>query len=549
MNDALTLFRLQVRLLLRSGMKSGHPAYNLRTLGRPVFVVVILLYLGWLAYFLAEHWLSGQPLVRIIVFALFEPLLTILGSAVVLITFFYSFTSLVGTFTDERNLHLLLLSPVRPALILGERILATSLVFSTILCIGLPALFAIGSAVHTGDLYVPAVVVAIALLPLAPVSLAALVLVALLRWIPPARARTISVLVGTFLGLAFYAGSQLVASSHSGGVSELPAWLPSTWTARLIADVAVGQNAAAGRDLLAAAVLELGLFIIATTVAARQFATGSATYQAVGRRERETASSLASAAVSLPVSSEAVTEEPGTSSRWMPLLRKDFLVLLRDPQYLVVYLYPLAIIAFNAYRLLARAHTSRDLALGTTVVLLVAAVALLVTTSAPGIVNREGKSLILLAVAPIDARVILLEKWVFAAVPPLLLIEAALVIFTIILGIPIGEAAVLVAALAALVIALTGVALIATILWPKLSVTNPRRQVSGTAQIVDLGASSVMCVFAAVLLIFGLLVWHGSLSAVAIIAVFAGLIAVIAAALLTAPRLLDSMLHSRKVLG
>ncbi|MGH2447497.1 MAG: putative ABC transporter permease subunit [Chloroflexota bacterium] len=532
---------LHLRLLLRFSMHSGRPIYNVRTMGRPLWIAIALVFVGWLAFRHAAAWVSSNPTAHLIIFVLFKPVLLLAGSAAVLLIFFYAFTTMIGALTDQNALRLLLLSPVRPALIIAERLLFTSLSFSALLCISLPALFAVGSGVSVTAAYYPAVILALILTPLAPVSLAALITVLLLRAVPASHARTVSAFVGTGLALAFYLLSQVVTSSHSGTFPTLPAWVPSTWPARFIVDVGLGQSAAAGRDLVATAILGVGMFVIATGVVGRRLSTGSASYREVGRRPA-TPAFFPDAAISLP------TAPPGAAQTVRaPVLRqlflKDLLTLRRDPQYLVVYIYPLFIIGFQAYRLIGSERLHMGAPLAITLVLLVAAAGLMVFTSAPGVINRERKAIVLLALAPISPSRVLAEKWIFAMAPILVLVEAALVAFSLALGTALGEVVIQVLAIALLIVALSAVALMATFVWPKLDATNPRRQASGIAAIVDLLATATLGAFTAILLILGLVVWHNLEADLAIAAVFAGLLAVNIASVLIAPRLLDDLLH------
>lgn len=547
------LTRLQIRQLLRSGVSSGRPAPGLRSSGRVIYFLAILLFLGWLAYRLADSWVTQQTAARAVILLLFRPALTLLGSGAVLIIFLYAFARLIGAFTEDGDIRLLLLAPIRPEMVVGEKLLLTSLGFSAILLITIPACFAVGAALNVSPLYYLAVVVTILLLPVAPVSLGAVVLMGLLRWLPPHRARTISAMVGTLLGLVFFVGSQLARTSGSRTLPSPPAWLPSTWPARFVVDTGLGDGGAALRDGLLSLALAAGLFVLATGVAARVLATGSASYRDVGRRRASGVSVVASPTTVLPLEAEVIPASRVAGkprSAWWILMRKDVLLLRRDPQRLVAFLYPLFIVGFNAYGVLSRGGARHsDTAVVTTLFLLILAALLLVNTTAPGLINREGRGIALLALAPITTRDILKAKWIAAASPPFLIVELALIGLATYLRLPFGEVLLLALALAALVVALSGASLAANVAWPSLGNTNPRRQGSGVAAIVSLLSDAAISVFAGGMLVLNLFVWHGLPARLAIVVMFVGLALVIGLAGRVTAVLLGRLLHSERIGG
>jgi ABC-2 type transport system permease protein len=511
-------------------------------LGRQAYLLAVLLFITWQIYNLAAAWVSHQAAARAVVFALIQPVMTSLGAAAGTVIIFYAFVNLLNTFTNRGDLRLLLLTPVRPEIVLGERIIVVSLGFSFILLIAIPAFFAIGTGVGVTPLYYPAVLVALLLLPVAPTALGALVLLPLLRWLPPARARTISMLVGVGLGIAFLVVNRVVRQMGGRTVPSLPDWLPLTWPGRFVAGVALGDAGTAFRYGLLTLTLAAALFTLATLAAARVFATGVATYGEVGSRRRR-----AAALPGLDARGVDVSGPIGPTARrpsWWPVFIKDWRSIRRDPQRLILFLYPLAIIGFNAFSLLAnRSGRNKGFGVGTTLILLMVASMLLVTTTTPSIVNREGKAIILLALAPISPAAVILSKWIVAALPPFVVVEVALVGLSIYLGLPPGESALLALIFAALVLALSGTTLAINLAWPKLGATNPRRQSSATAALVSLVSDAVICLVTGALLFLGLLVRHGVYSALAMVGLFAALGAVIALAAWLMPRLLQRLLH------
>lgn len=542
MRVVAALARLRIRQAFRAGITSGRPALY-RCVRRPLILLVVLVVISVQVFNFSSAWIADHSTVaHAVVVALLFPALTALGSATTIIIFFYGFNALLLAFTDGRSFRLLLLAPIPPELAVGERIASVSLGFSGLLAVTLPALLAAGTVgLPLG--YDVAVVVTILLLPLAPTSLAVLVLLPLLRWLPPARARTITTIIGTLVGLLFLFGTRALGArtglSRSGvGLSALPDWVPTTWPGHFIAAAGLGDTPDCIRYGLLMAFVAALLFFLATTAAAQVLATGSGSYNAVPRRGS-----------TRHAGQKEANASRATRPQWWPILAKDWRTLRRDPQRLVALLYPLAIIGFNAYGLLAGGPLQSGSArVGTTIVLLMIAGVLLVGSTVPFLVNSEGRMLALLALTPVSPGTIFRSKWVTGTLPPLVAIELALAALTHFLGLPTGSAALLAATFVPLLPALTGVTLIFSVLWPRFSGIGARRQGSTFASIATLIAEAVICAGSGAALTFDLFFSTGSRGAIAVAVMFAGLLAIDGAAFLAGPRLLDRLMRSEKVL-
>jgi hypothetical protein len=539
MADALrALLTLRLRQIVRAGLTGGPPRLTVRRQGRSLLLLLVLVYFGWRLYSLGAFWVATQSaLPRPAVFTLIEPALTALASAATTMMLFYAFSALLGRFLEERDLQLLLVAPVPAELIFGERILITSLGFSGVLLIAVPALFAIGTGVGVTSWFYVAVLIGILVLPLAPSSMAALVLLALLGRLPPARARTIS-LAGSLASVLLLIVVTRGAVRTAGTVPSLPTWLPTTWPARAISATGAGDGASVlGYGLLSVG-LAAALFVGATILSARVLGSGMIAYREVRRRPARHARVKASAP-KVPRSTRHLRPV------WWPIFTKDWLTLRRDPQRQILFLYPLALVAFNAYQILSHPRsTGREFAVATTLALLILACLLLVNTTAPGIVNWEGRSLILLALAPIPASGVILSKWMTALIPPLVLVEAALTGLSIYLRLPTGEFALLALSLALLTGALAGTTLTVNISWPRLDATNPRRPSSATAGIIGLAFDGLVSAGTGVGLFLGLFVWHGIWANTTIVVVLAALAGIIFGNLRLAPVLLRRLMHN-----
>ena len=154
----------------------------------------------------------------------------------------------------------------------------------------------VGRALGFGVAYDLTAVVILLLLPIVPVSLAFLLALLLLRWVPPSRERTITTVLGGLLGVIVYIGSQMLfhrlgpngTADYLRGLltGTSGAWwsnLPTTWPGWALAEVGLGHPGAAMTYLAATLVLSLLLGGLAVLFSARLFATRWVSYQEVGR--------------------------------------------------------------------------------------------------------------------------------------------------------------------------------------------------------------------------------------------------------------------------
>jgi ABC-2 type transport system permease protein len=540
---AWALARLQLLKLARSGIKSGRPVLSLRAIRRPLLLLAVGGFVAANLYALAVSWLSTNALARTVAIILFQPALLAAGSAVTLLIVFYALSSLTGAFTERGDLRFLLLAPVRPSIVVGERLLLGSLGFSGVLLIALPACYAVGTTAGVPPAFYLAVVAAMLLLPVAPVSLGALLLMAILRWVPPSRVQSATAAIGTIFSAALYIGLQSLGRSGPGNLPSLPSWLPSTWPGRFVAAVALGDGATAARYGFLALALAAVLFATATAVGARVLVTGSAGYGEIrarrggARRQQERRT---------PV--EVIAGESRLRPQWWTLMAKDMLVLRRSPAVLVALVYPLAIVGFTAFRFISGPTRGVGRALGngpgtgTVVFLTCMLVVLLASSVVPGAVNREGKAMALLALAPVSTADIVEAKWIGAGVIPLVIVETALVGLSIHFGLSPDRILLLAVIMLVLLVALTGTTLAANFAWPKLDATNPRRQASGAATFAGLISDVLITLFSGGMVALALLVWHGMQTVVALLVVFLVLVALIVIAAWLNERLLNRLL-------
>jgi ABC-2 type transport system permease protein len=549
--DLGVLLRWRARLLLRSGLtrytRSARKAAPARLI---VGAVVALWFIGFVLLPVTaalSSSFSGSSGRRQL-----TPVLAWGTSATSAVIFFYAVLSLVGTLTYRNDLRLLLLTPISSRLIMGTKILSVSLIFSGIVLVSVPGLIAAGQGLHLGAAYMVAVLLAVLVVPIGPVSLATLLVLAILRWIPPARARAITTILGVSLGGLFYIGTQILAQSSARGTtrtfsaSALPIWLPSVWPGRALAAIGLGETGQAVEFSLGSLLLAAGLYALAVEVAARVFATGSASYAEIKRRRR------------MAAHEPRIADRSGPPARisWWPIVRKDWISLRRDPQQLAPMFYPLLIIGFYLYRLLvshsfpgASAGTSLTFRAASLYCMLAFASILLSTQLAAPVINRESRSLYLLALAPLRSRDIFLAKWLFSITPALLITELILIGGVVVLGAQAGQALLAAGILAALTVTLGGLVITVNLIWPRFVWDNPRRQVSGLANALSFAVELVVAILSCGLLILAIAAWPRSrwLAAGAVSALVVVLGGLSALVWIAGPRRLEALLGSDRL--
>lgn len=583
MHDLRTLLRLRIRLLLRSGISGrGGTAKKPRT-RLPARYIVLVLAGGFLTYSV-ESLLSGvvsAPLGKL----LLAPLLISLSSITMLSLFLLAIPMVVGALTYDSDLRLLLMTPLSTRLIMAEKLLVSCGQFILILVtIGTIILVGVGRALGLGLAYDLTAVAILVLLPIIPVSLAFLIAVLVLRWVPPAWARTITTVFGGVLGLGAYIGSQLFfgrqGQNRTADFRELlsgtnDAWwssLPTTWPGRALAEVGLGHLGLGLTYLVATLLLALLLAGVTVLLSSRLFATGWATYQEVGRRARPRSAAVgtglggSSLPIEVPVatfparpdrralpidtSASMLSEGRGQIAPWWPLLGKEWRSLRRDPTVWSPLLFPFVVAGFVFYQFFTEMPDDAqagDVTISTIVlcgVLSYIAFFLLLISAQP-IINREGRALYLLALAPLRPAEILRAKWAFCALPVLAVVEVLLGVGTLFLHVPPARAGLAALTFVCLVVALTGGLLLINLIWPRLDWDNPRQQVSTMAMLVGAIGGLLLAAGTCLLLILSF-VWSAdhvfrSILATAGIFILTGLVIVVVERL--APRRLEMLLH------
>jgi ABC-2 type transport system permease protein len=321
-------------------------------------------------------------------------------------------------------------------------------------------------------------------------------------------------------GVLYVVQQSLVLSSSRAGsrvtAPLLPATLPTTWPGRALAAIALGNVHDTAMYLTATLAVSACLLAVAVILAARLMTGGAGVYQEVGQKRKRTGVDTHSGALGLgPITVVSPDRQPSQPA-WVTLLGKEWILLRRDASRLAAMMYPLFIIGFYLTRAFetgppsstggASDHLS-GLISGSMYWILTLTIILLLNAVTPSIVNREGKSLYLLSVAPVEAREILVAKWAICAAPILVLVEGLLIVGALAERISLDRATIAAIGLAIMVCTLVVMVISINLRWPHLDVSSPWKQSSITASFIDLVAKVLVAVPSCGLLILAFSLW------------------------------------------
>ncbi len=543
---AWKLLRLRVRITV-NGLR--------RTKGRARLgaVVVAVLLAAFAVFLLAMSWLllsflqspelgrhlSVDP-ARIVATI---PVLVLTG--LFLIVLLMTFGSLLQALYLVGDMDFLLAAPVPiRAVFVAKVVQAVAPVFGLASLFALPVLVGLGLASGYVPVYYPLVVVAMVALALAASGLSALLVMLVVRVVPPRRAAEILAFVGAILAVSVsQAGSVGNALGGGGGggpsgsaVSGLlllasAPWLPLNWAGEGLVELGEGHWLT-GLPLAALALgLAFAAFWGAVVTAERWYYSGWAGMQVVERRARK-----APAAGRVGETGSAVSWLARRVSQpvWA-LVWRDALTLRRDLRNLSQLVTPL-ILGIVYTLLLFRGSgpgqpgsagqpggLSGPLAelfgfssVGMSLFVGWMLLARLATTA----FSREGRSYWLVKTAPISSDQLLVAKFAIAYVPVFALSLAFNVVIAILRGMAAGQFLYSVVASGMCLAGMTGILLAFGVLGARFDWDDPRRMTSGA-----MGCAGQVWAVVYVVVAFGLFVgpvivaaWLGLPSGVAYLA-------------------------------
>ena len=272
--------RIQLKSITRvlSGKSGGRVAqFVFGTLA--VLVLVLAIFFGSLALF---RGISGVPNGREFVASFLSG---IYGAAAVFLIFTGITRALYGMYLS-RDMDVLLSMPIKERTVFAYKFWEVFVSNATLFALfGLPALVAFGVATGASALFYPVMLLVSVMVVMVPTSLCVLLIMPLMRLVPPGKAKEIVAALGALAGIivwvVFYlfnppgsgAGFSPSGDIPNSGVLHAP---PGSWASDAVAGAATLDWRMLLGGLLPLAFLAFGLYAVCLAMAGWAYATGRA---------------------------------------------------------------------------------------------------------------------------------------------------------------------------------------------------------------------------------------------------------------------------------
>lgn len=347
-----------------------------------------------------------------------------------------SFTTVLSSLYLSGDIDMLLAAPVPMRAVFVVKFFGGLLLPYTLLffLIG-PFLLGFGHGLGFGAAYFASALLALALLPLLPTGLGALLTMAVVRVIPARRAREIVGVIGGLVGISWYIVTQFSSElAPRVATVQMLGYLqrfdnplaPSAWAARAL--VAAGEGRWASLALYGGlfAASSLVVFAGCLALAERLYYAGWSNMATQGGRVRTKSQEPRAAGALSRIGSRFLALGSFLPPESRAVLRKDLRIFPRDLRNLQQLIFPLVLAAIWSFRLITGGQEApgdgapdwfRSLSsLASAGISFYICLVLSGALSGSG-VSREGRGFWLLKVAPISARRLLLGKLVLAYLP------------------------------------------------------------------------------------------------------------------------------------
>ncbi len=349
----------------------------------------------------------------------------------------------LNNFYLSSDLDLLVAAPIPMRAIFAAKFLeGLGVGYLLLFALGGPALIGMGIGAGYGWPYFVGAALVLLLLPLVPESIGTLLVMPLVRVIPPRRLREVLQVLGSLVGVAFYFFSQLGQGRNIDpqAAGQALQWLvrlhvpllPQSWPALGLTGLGAGQYLSAIVALAAFAILSVGLYGLCLVASERLYYGGWANLQSspAGRKEKERRR---------PARAERPAGEVGFMPRpILGIVAKDLRLFTRDPQHWTEMLMPLAVFALLLVQGVRNSGPMSAVTGSMTVVFTSAFVFFLAASMSSrlglGGIGGEGKQIWLLKVSPAPPKRILWGKFWTAYLPYVALSGLMLLALTLVFG-------------------------------------------------------------------------------------------------------------------
>ncbi len=376
---------------------------------------------------------SGLPITVLQADTLLQNLLALLVVAVWGIVLMGGLGTAVSNLYLSGDLDLLISAPIPMRAVFTAKLLSgLGTGYLLILLLGGPALVGMGRAGGYPWPYFLGVLLLLLFLPLAPEALGTLLVMALVRVIPPRRLREALHVLGGILGAGFYFFSQISQGQMDPETAgRLALWLhrlnlplfPQRWAAHGLVSLSADRYLEGALGLGAFLLFSLGLFFLALVTAERLYYNGWATLRAEPAATRLRRTGRAISFRDLPLLPRPI----------QGIMFKDLRLLPRDPQAWTGNLMAVAVLAIFLWQVARQEEGGTVMSLvGAGMVFLLSIS--LVSRLALGGIGSERKQIWLLRCAPVSSRQILWAKFLSAYLLYLLLTGLMLGLWSVIAG-------------------------------------------------------------------------------------------------------------------
>jgi len=387
----------------------------------------------------------------------------------------------------SRDMDFLIAAPLPMRAVFLSKLIQAILPGFGLFCLAaLPLLFGLGADANYNFLYYPLVVIVMAVLALAASGIASILVMAVVRVIPPRRVAEVLAFFGAIISVLISQSGNLMstievdAEQMSGTISRIsgltPAWSPFTWAGLGLTDLGRGAWLSGVGLTLLTILAAVGLFAVTLAAAEQLYYTGWAGMQSSAQKKKAPAKRKPAGTI--------------TQKKWrllpIPLrsiLAKDFLLLRRDLRNISQLITPLIlgfVMVISSSRPVDTGESLsdfpiNDLPIYTTIIFTLFVGWMLMFNLSTTAFSREGKNYWLINAAPVNPGHLQWAKYIVAFLPTLAVGWLFAVITSIIRDIQVADLAYIMIVTSLSFAGLNGILLAFGVVGANLDVEDPRK--------------------------------------------------------------------------